>query len=277
MVTALRSSPTEVGEPTGVSGNRPEAPRVDVLGVRVCAQRMEQAVATLAGWIAARRQGYVCVTGVHGVIESHRDPALKAIHNAAGMVTTDGMPLVWLCRRAGHPWAERVYGPDLMLAMCAAAEGREWRHFLYGATDEVLEKLSANLLRRFPGLRIAGTFAPPFRALSPEEDEAIVARINAAQPDIVWIGLSTPKQERWMASHLGRISAPVMIGVGAAFDFHAGTKRQAPRWMQRNGLEWLFRMASEPRRLAWRYCVSNSLFLWLLARRVLKRRSAGRP
>ncbi|PWC53002.1 glycosyl transferase [Azospirillum sp. TSO22-1] len=245
------------------------APRVDILGVRVWAQRLDQAVATLGGWIAERRQGYVCVTGVHGVIESHRDPALKAIHNAAGMVTTDGMPLVWLCRRAGHHRAERVYGPDLMLAMCAASEERGWRHFLYGATDDVLEKLRGNLTRRFPGLCIAGAYAPPFRALSEEEDRAVAERIDAAQPDIVWVGLSTPKQERWMAAHLGRIEAPVMIGVGAAFDFHAGTKRQAPVWMRRNGLEWLFRMASEPRRLARRYCVSNSVFLWLLGKQAL--------
>ncbi|HYD29487.1 MAG TPA: WecB/TagA/CpsF family glycosyltransferase [Azospirillaceae bacterium] len=242
--------------------------RVNILGIPVQVQTMAQAVARIASWIERRAPRYVCVTTVHGVMESQRDPALKAIHNAADMVTTDGMPLVWLCRAHGHA-AERVYGPDLMLEICAASPMRGWRHFLYGTTDTVLDKLAANLQARFPGLCIAGRYAPPFRPLTEQEDAEVVERINAARPDIVWIGLSTPKQERWMAVHLGRVTAPVMIGVGAAFDFHAGTKRQAPRWMQRNGLEWLFRLVSEPRRLAYRYLVFNTLFLWLLAQQVL--------
>lgn len=242
--------------------------RVNVLGIGVHAQTMAQAVARIGGWIERRTPAYVCVTTVHGVVESQRDPALKAIHNAAGMVTADGMPLVWLCRAHGHA-AERVYGPDLMLEVCAASPARGWRHFLYGTTDAVLDRLAANLQARFPGLCIAGRYAPPFRPLDDREDAAIVERINAARPDIVWVGLSTPKQECWMAAHLGRVTAPVMIGVGAAFDFHAGTKRQAPRWMRRNGLEWLFRLASEPRRLAHRYLVFNPLFLGLLAQQAL--------
>lgn len=240
------------------------APRINVLGVGVCAQTLRHAVETIGAWIERRTPSYVCVTAVSGIVESHWDPSFKAIHNAAAMVTTDGMPLVWVCRQAGHV-AERVYGPDLMLALCAESVARGWRHYLYGATDEVLERLSANLTARFPGLCIAGAFAPPFRPLDEAEDREIVERINAARPDIVWVGLGTPKQERWMAEHLGRVSAPVMISVGAAFDFHAGVKRQAPAWMQRHGLEWLFRLCSEPRRLAHRYFVGNTTFLWLLA------------
>jgi len=247
-----------------LTAEQPSAPRVNVLGVGLRAQRFEEAVAAIDGWIAARRPTYVCVADVHSIVACQSDAATRALYNAAGMVTTDGMPLVWLCRLAGHRAAERVYGPDLMLAICALSIERGWRHFLYGADEAVLARLQANLSRRFPGLAIVGTHAPPFRPLTAEEDAAAVARINAAAPDILWVALGAPKQERWMAAHLGRISAPVMIGVGAAFDFHAGTKPQAPRWMQRSGLEWLFRLATEPRRLAGRYASSIGVFLALV-------------
>jgi N-acetylglucosaminyldiphosphoundecaprenol N-acetyl-beta-D-mannosaminyltransferase len=235
---------------------------VNVLGVGVSAITVADAVATISQWIARREQNYVCVTGVHGVMESQRDPALRRIHNAAGMVTADGMPLVWLGRRAGHDTMERVYGPDLMLASCAASQPQHPRHYFVGSTPDVLSRLVGALRARFPVLNVCGTNAPPYRPLTPAEDDALVATINSASPDIVWVGLGTPKQERWMADHLGRINAPVMIGVGAAFDFLAGTKRQAPRWMQRSGLEWLFRMLSEPRRLGARYLVNNPSFVW---------------
>nr|WP_282189078.1 WecB/TagA/CpsF family glycosyltransferase [Azospirillum sp. SYSU D00513] len=230
---------------------------------------MQQAVGRIASWIGKRASTYVCVTSVHGIILCQDDANLRDIHNDAGMVTTDGMPLVWLSRRAGHATAERVYGPDFMLEVCSASREQGWRHFFYGGTDDVLLKLRNNLESAFPGLVIADAYAPPFRSLSEAEDEAVVERINAAKPDIVWVGLGAPKQERWMAAHLGRLKAPVMIGVGAAFDFHAGVKPQAPRWMQRNGLEWLFRMVTEPRRLAGRYLRCNTLFLWYLAQQRL--------
>jgi len=246
---------------------------VNILGIGLRAQSMEEAVAAIAAWIEQRRATYVCVSSVNNIVESQRDPALKTIHNAAGMVTTDGMPLVWLCRKNGHKTAQRIYGPDLMLEICSASVERNWRHFLYGATPEVLERLGNNLQARFPGLVIAGSYAPPFRPLTEGEDHEITARINAAKADVIWVGLNTPKQERWMAAHLDRVSAPVMIGVGAAFDFHAGTKRQAPRWMRRHGLEWLFRLACEPRRLGRRYLVGNTVFLWLLALQALSLRA----
>jgi N-acetylglucosaminyldiphosphoundecaprenol N-acetyl-beta-D-mannosaminyltransferase len=237
-------------------------PRVNVLGVQVSAIDIPMALDAISGWIAGRERCYVCVTGVHGVMESQRDPELLRIHNAAGLVTPDGMPLVWLGRLHGFGHVRRVYGPDLMLAVCEHSVLRGARHYLYGGAEGVPEKLAENLVRRFPGLQIVGTWSPPFRALSLDEDLKIVETINATRPDIVWVGLSTPKQERWMAAHRGQLEAPVLIGVGAAFDFHAGLKRQAPRWMQRSGLEWLFRLLTEPRRLWRRYLVNNPLFVW---------------
>ncbi|MDX1622635.1 MAG: WecB/TagA/CpsF family glycosyltransferase [Gemmatimonadota bacterium] len=234
---------------------------------------MEAALRRIEGWIAGREPNYVCVSGVHGVMESQRDPELRTIHNRAGMVTPDGMPLVWLSRLAGFREVERVYGPDLMLACCERSVERGWRHFLYGGAEGVPELLTERLEERFPGIEIAGAYSPPFRPLTEEEDAAVVERIDAANPDIVWVGLGTPKQERWMDAHVGRLGAPVLIGVGAAFDFHTGRKRQAPGWMQRAGLEWLYRLLSEPRRLGRRYCVNNPLFVWSVLLQVLGVRS----
>lgn len=227
--------------------------RVNILGVRVSAIDLPLAIETISSWIAERRQRYVCITGAHGVMESRHDTALRVIHNRAGLVTPDGMPLVWMARLLGHPRTRRVYGPDLMRALSALSAERGYRQFYYGGNPGVAEDLAAILSETYPGLAVAGTLSPPFRPLTAEEDAAIVAQINAARPDIVWVGLSTPKQERWMAGHAGRLDAPVMIGVGAAFDFLAGKKAQAPLWMQRNGLEWLFRLCQEPRRLSRRY------------------------
>lgn len=249
-----------------------DIPRIDVLGVRVWAQTMEQATARIAGWIARRTPTYVCVSNLHTVVASRRDPTLMHVHNAAGMVTADGMPLVWLAKLAGHRGAERVYGPDLMLALCERSVAEGWRHYLYGSSEAVLARLKANLERRFPGIAIVGSCAPPFRPMTDAEDAAAFSTIVGSGADIVWVGLGAPKQELWMADHAGRPGAPVMIGVGAAFDFLAGTKRQAPRWMQRNGLEWLFRLASEPRRLASRYLTTNSLFAIYFVQHWLARR-----
>jgi N-acetylglucosaminyldiphosphoundecaprenol N-acetyl-beta-D-mannosaminyltransferase len=227
--------------------------RVDILGVGVSSINLDDAVETIERWIGARSRNYVCITGVHGVMESRRDEHLRRIHNEAGMVTPDGMPLVWLSRLLGKHRTERVYGPDLMRKMTAVSSQRGYRQFYYGGSEWVADKLKQVLVNAHPELEVAGAICPPFRELTPEEDQAVVDVINAARPHIVWVGLSTPKQEFWMAEHLGRIEAPVMVGVGAAFDFLAGTKRQAPLWMQRNGLEWLFRLCSEPRRLWRRY------------------------
>ena len=238
-------------------------PRVDILGVGVSAINMDDALEVIDEWITTGVRRYVCITGVHGVMESQRDEALRRIHNGAGLVTPDGMPLVWLSKWRGWHRTTRVYGPDLMLALCERSLATGYRHFFYGGKEGVPERLARRLQKRYPGLTVAGTYSPPFKAVTEQEGEAVIDRINAAKPDIVWVGLGTPKQEHWMAQHVDRLTASVLLGVGAAFDFHAGLKRQAPRWMQRSGLEWLFRLATEPRRLWRRYLVNNPLFVWL--------------
>jgi N-acetylglucosaminyldiphosphoundecaprenol N-acetyl-beta-D-mannosaminyltransferase len=254
---------------------QPKIETVNILGVCVSAVNMGTALRTIDGWIARREPHYVCVTGVHGVMESQRDPELRRIHNRAGLVTPDGMPLVWLSRIAGQGQVERVYGPDLLLACCRHSSDLGHRHFFYGAAEGVPDRLIARLRARFPGLCVAGGFSPPFRAITPQEDEETVRRINATNPDIVWVGLSTPKQERWMSEHRARLNAPVLIGVGAAFDFHAGLKRQAPRWMQHSGWEWLFRLLTEPRRLWRRYLINNPIFVWKVFLQALGSTNSG--
>ncbi|GAB3223858.1 WecB/TagA/CpsF family glycosyltransferase [Glycomyces halotolerans] len=240
--------------------------RVDVLGVGVSTINQSMALAEITRWIDSGERHYVCVTGVHGVMESQRDPELKAIHNASGLTTPDGMPMVWAGRKAGAEWMDRVYGPDLMLKVLERGAERGWSSFLYGGKDGVPELLAKKLSERIPGLKIAGTYSPPFRPLTEAEDAEIVERINDSGAQLVWVGLSTPKQERWMAAHRDRLSAPAMFGVGAAFDFHAGLVPQAPPWMQRNGLEWLFRLVKEPRRLWRRYLRNNPAYLRAIRR-----------
>ena len=245
---------------------------VEVLGVPVDASTLREAADRILTLVESRRGGFICVRDVHGVILCQDDPELLDIHRRAAMVTTDGMPLVKAVQRAGHREATRVYGPDLMLEVCGRRVG-ELRHFLYGSTPDVLEGLSRSLERRFPGLHVIGTHSPPFRSLTDDESAEERALIRATRPDVVWVGLSTPKQERWMAANVDHLDGAVLVGVGAAFDFHAGRKRQAPSWMQRSGLEWLFRMLSEPRRLGPRYLIVVPRFLWLsMCERVSRRR-----
>jgi N-acetylglucosaminyldiphosphoundecaprenol N-acetyl-beta-D-mannosaminyltransferase len=243
--------------------------RVEILGIQVSAIDIETAITTLDGWIQARSSQYVCVTGVHGLMESRRDPALRCVHNRAGLVTPDGMPLVWMAHRLGFPNVGRVYGPDLMRRMMELSLRRGYRNYYFGGQPGTAERLRAKMVQAYPGLAVVGTFSPPFGSISAAEDDAIVRSINATRPDIVWVGLGTPKQEHWMASHSARLDASILVGVGAAFDFLSGGKRQAPPWMQRNGLEWLFRMATEPRRLAGRYIRNNPAFIYFAARQLL--------
>jgi N-acetylglucosaminyldiphosphoundecaprenol N-acetyl-beta-D-mannosaminyltransferase len=249
-------------------GNRMMVPvcdsaRVDILGVPVSAISLDEATTIIERWIKDGVKRYVCVTGAHGVMESRRDEKLRSIFANAGLVTPDGMPLVWLARLFGETRTTRVYGPDLMRLMTSISSQRGYRQFYYGGGEGLAERLRQVLVNTDPRLQCVGTICPPFRELTNEEDQAIIDQINAAKPDIVWVGLSTPKQELWMAAHREAIDAPVLIGVGAAFDFLAGVKRQAPLWMQRSGLEWAFRLCTEPRRLWRRYAYIVPGFLIL--------------
>ncbi len=236
------------------------------MGVRVSAIDLPMAVEEVERWIVAREQNYVAVTGAHGVIECQRDPDLRRIHNQSGLTTPDGMPVVWACRRAGAKWVSRVYGPDLMLALCDRAARQGWTSYFYGGGAGVPEQLANRLVRRFPELKVVGTYSPPFRPLTEDEDQQVVDNLNRADPDLLWVGLSTPKQERWMDGHMGRVSARALLGVGAAFDIHAGLVRQAPVWMQKSGLEWMYRVCQEPRRLGPRYLRTNPAFAWGICR-----------
>jgi N-acetylglucosaminyldiphosphoundecaprenol N-acetyl-beta-D-mannosaminyltransferase len=239
-------------------------PRTNVLGVGISAVNLEMAVAIILQAVERQQSAYVCVSGVHGVMESQKDPALKAIHNRALLCTPDGMPMVWLSRWAGYKQVRRVYGPDLMLELCRVSGARGYRHFLYGGANGVAVELQRRLEQRFPGLQIVGTFEPPFRPLNPAEEQRLMELVSATRPDLFWLGLSTPKQELFMAQYVSKLAVPVMIGVGAAFDIHAGRSAQTPPWLQRAGLEWAYRLCREPRRLWRRYLFNNPLFLYYL-------------
>lgn len=236
--------------------------RVNVLGVGVSVLNLDRAVDVLREAVASGRRGYVCVTGVHGVMEAQSDPDLRRIHNESLLTTPDGMPMVWLGRRAGHAAMDRVYGPDLMERVFEWSQGSGATHYFFGGNTGVAAELKQRLEARYPGVRIVGYETPPFRPLLPHEEDELVVRMKELRPDFFWVGLSTPKQERFMATYLPRLSVGVMLGVGAAFDFHAGRVAQAPRWIQRSGFEWLYRLACEPRRLWRRYLSNNPRFVW---------------
>ncbi len=241
-------------------------PSSDILGVPVSLTTLDEAVDTIVDWCSKGEPNFVCVRDVHGIMRAQEDPELRAIHQRAGMVTPDGMPLVWISRKRGHKYVSRVCGADLVAALCERSQDEGLRHYFYGGKPGVAERMAAELTRRFPALPVAGYGTPPFRALTPGEDEEAVAAINASRPHVLWVGLSTPKQEYWMRDHVGWIAGATLVGVGAAFDFYAGDVKRAPRWMQRSGLEWLHRLASEPRRLWRRYLIMAPKFLLLLAR-----------
>ena len=256
------------------SSSRPPA-RLDVLGSGISAINRTDALEVIDGWVRRREREYVCVANVHSVMEAHRNPALRAVMNGSGLTTPDGMPLVWLLKQAGYEHVSRVYGPDLMLDVCAESARAGYRHYFLGGAAGVADTMVERLRARFSGLDVAGTLSPPFRPLTAEEDEDLVRGINDAAPDIVWVGLGAPKQELWMAEHRARLEAPVLIGVGAAFDFHAGAVRQAPAPLQRAGLEWAFRLAKEPRRLWHRYLLYNPWFVALVATQQWRARRAA--
>jgi N-acetylglucosaminyldiphosphoundecaprenol N-acetyl-beta-D-mannosaminyltransferase len=243
-----------------------QLPTVELLGVRVAARGLDDVARAVIRWATAEAAGplrYVCATSVHGLVEGARDPSFRAILNRAACVTPDGMPLVWLGRWLGARAMSRVYGPALLWEVCRLTAGLPVRHFFYGAGPGVALELARRLEAAFPGLQVAGTYSPPYGPLTDAELTGAAAAINASGAHIVWVGLSTPKQERWVDAIRDRLQVRVAVTVGAAFDFHAGRVRQAPGWMQRAGLEWLFRLSQEPRRLWRRYARNNPMFVWL--------------
>lgn len=244
-------------------------PAMKVLDVPVSLVNMHSAVANILKWVRSGQSQFVCVRDVHGLMRAVEDPDLMALHFDAGMITPDGMPLVWLSRWRGHGDVGRVCGADLVDALCEASVKAGVSHYFYGGKPGVAERMVDRLTQKYPGLQIAGVGTPPFRPLTAEEDAEAVAQINAAKPGVVWVGISTPKQEFWMRDHVNSIPGATLIGVGAAFDFHSGDVKRAPRWMHHRGLEWLHRLASEPRRLWRRYLVLAPKFVLM---QILKRR-----
>ncbi len=238
-----------------------EAPSFRVLGVKVSAVQIPDAIERMEYWIAHEpTTHYVAVTGMHGVTEAQTDANFKHILNHADLIVPDGMPLVWLGQRHGFDLKRRVYGPELMETFCRTT-GNKYSHFFYGGAPGVAEDLASQLHQR-SAIRVAGVYCPPFRPLTAEEQTEVIAQIRDAKPDVLWVGLSTPKQERWMDEFKDRIRVPVLLGVGAAFDLNSGRLQQAPPWMRENGLEWLFRLLAEPRRLWRRYLVQGFKFSW---------------
>jgi N-acetylglucosaminyldiphosphoundecaprenol N-acetyl-beta-D-mannosaminyltransferase len=244
----------DISEPEG-------AGTFKVLGVRVDAVQIQQAIATVEQWIAEKGSSrYIAVTGMHGIVESRRNSQFREVLRMASLVVADGMPLVWLGRWHGHNMSRRVYGPELMETFCGITGGR-YRHFFYGGAPGVADDLARSLQQRH-GIQVVGTYCPPFRPLTEAEDRDAVRCIQTTEADVIWVGLSTPKQETWMYEHREKFSGAVMFGVGAAFDLNTGRLKQAPRWMRENGFEWLFRLLMEPRRLWRRYIVFGFVFAW---------------
>ena len=239
--------------------------RCNVLGVRVSAIDMNDAVRFCDDHIQQGHRGYVCVTGVHGVMEAQNDQRFRKILNNSFLTTPDGMPTVWVGRLQGHGGMARVYGPDFMLRMCELSLKRGYRHFLFGGDPRVAELLAESLVQRFPGLQIAGTYTPPYRLLNSAEEQELLEKVRASEPHILWVGLSTPKQERFMAQYIDKLPVNLLVGVGAAFNINSGRIADAPQWMKDSGLQWLHRLIQEPRRLVKRYAVNNSLFLCHIA------------
>lgn len=246
--------------------------RANVLGVGVHAINMDQAVAAIDQAVRNDRKGYVCVTGVHGVMEAQSDSEFKKILNNSLLTTPDGMPMVWVGRLQGFRQIDRVYGPDLMLEVCRLSEERGYTHFFYGGKEGTAEKLACALRKRYPSLNVVGSNTPPFRPLNSAEECALREHVTKTRPDFIWVGLSTPKQERFMADHIDALDCTLMLGVGAAFDIHTGMTKDAPRWIKRAGLQWVHRLVQEPARLWRRYLVNNPKFIFKIALQLLTRR-----
>jgi len=259
---------------TGKDGSRRF---INILGVGLSPMRFTAAVDLMEQWIAERLGRVVCFPGSDMLAACQRNPRLRSALNSADLTATDGMMLVRLCRWLGAAEAERVYGPDVMLELCRRSADRGYRHFFYGGAPGVVTTLAGRLQQQFPGLSVVGTCSPPFRPLTEAELAEDIRLINDSDADVVWVGLGTPKQEIWMADNRRRLRAPLVLGVGAAFDFHAGSVRQAPRWIRAAGGEWFFRLCTQPRRLWRRYIVQLAQFLGLLTLQIARLREFPIP
>jgi N-acetylglucosaminyldiphosphoundecaprenol N-acetyl-beta-D-mannosaminyltransferase len=243
----------------------PEQSKANILGIAIDAVNMDQALARIEANLRLRRKGYVCLSGVHGVMECKRDPALAQIFADATLVAPDGMPTVWVGRHQGHTHMERVAGPDLMLEVISREEFRGYSHFLCGGKEGVAEELRDQLIARYPELQIAGIYSPPFGPISPTQEDELLTAINSARPDIVWVGISTPKQERFMARYLPLLDTTLMFAVGAAFDFHTGRIADCSDWIKLAGLQWLHRLLQDPKHLWKRYLRNIPPFLFYIS------------
>jgi N-acetylglucosaminyldiphosphoundecaprenol N-acetyl-beta-D-mannosaminyltransferase len=242
----------------------------NVLGVKVSAINLSGAVDMADRWIAAKNHGYICITGVHGVMEAQSNSEFRHILNHAFINAPDGMPMSWVGHLQGFVKMNRVFGPDFMAAMCQLSIEKNYRHFFYGGELGVAELLKVMLESRFPGLQVVGTYTPPFRSLTSEEEEEIFTQIQKSRPHILWVGLSTPKQEQFMARYIDRLEVPLLVGVGAAFDYHTGRVRDCSDWIKRAGLQWLHRLLQNPRRLWKRYLRNNPAFVWNITLQMLR-------
>ena len=249
--------------------------QISIVGTSISSISLDELLSLFEQWIAAHQDRYVVFRDVHGVIAARTNQDLDLAHKQADIVAPDGMPLVWALR-ATRARASRVCGPDTLLATCEYGLSRGWKHYFYGGAPGVAEKLVSELHLKYPGLSVVGIQCPPFRQLTPEEDEQACAKIRAAQPDLIWVCLGTPKQEIWMSQHQGKCGGAIMLGVGAAFDFHALLVRRAPRWMQRAGLEWMVRLLTDPKRLWRRYLVMAPAFAALATWEAIQRRRSSR-
>ena len=246
-----------------------EHKKFQILGVNISAINLQSAGQILGQYIRSGQPHYVCVAPVSTVVSCQENEAYKNVVNGAAMVTPDGMPVVWLAKLLGQAEVSRTYGPDLMLKICEEGEGKGYRHYFFGADDATLHKLENTLRGKFSKINIVGSYAPPFRPLTEEENNDILKKIREVNPDLVWVGLGSPKQDFWMKENFQRLNVPVLLGVGAAFDFISGVKPQAPRLLQKSGLEWLFRLCCEPKRLWRRYFFGNTKFIFLIMKSLL--------
>jgi N-acetylglucosaminyldiphosphoundecaprenol N-acetyl-beta-D-mannosaminyltransferase len=244
-------------------------PRVNILGVGVNAIDMAQAINLVDSAVSQGRKGYVCVTGVHGIMEAQKDAGFEAILNHSLLTTPDGMPTVWVGRLKGFSQMRQVTGPNLMLRVCELSVARGYTHFFYGGVEGVADQLKYELTRKFPGLNVVGTYTPPFRPLNRSESADLQSQISKLRPDFFWVGLSTPKQERFMEEYLPKLETKLMVGVGAAFDIHTGRVKESPNWVKNAGLQWLHRLLQEPGRLWKRYLLNNPAFVYKMTLQLL--------